>query len=102
MRSTSSNGGSPKAATSSTKPKPLPEQSRRLEYTEVEMIDHVYISVTEIERSFAFYTAALQPLGWSPFGNYDSASGPADVPGLYGIGDNLYGSGEAVGASIRL
>ena len=66
------------------------------------MIDHVYIAVTDIERSFAFYTATLKPLGWSPFGNYDSASGPAGVPDLYGIGDNLYGIGEAVGASIWL
>ena len=40
------------------------------------MIDHVYISVTNIERSLAFYVEALKPLGWSPVGNYDSASGP--------------------------
>jgi catechol 2,3-dioxygenase-like lactoylglutathione lyase family enzyme len=27
------------------------------------VIDHVYISVTDIERSLAFYLEALKPLG---------------------------------------
>jgi len=62
------------------------------------MIDHVYISVTVIDRSLAFYLEALKPLGWSAFGNYDSASGPKGVPSLYGIGDDVYGSGKAVGS----
>lgn len=66
------------------------------------MIDHVYISVTDIERSLGFYLDALQPLGWSAFGNYKAASGPAEVPELYGIGDDVYGSGKAVGSSIWL
>ena len=66
------------------------------------MIDHVYISVTDIDRSLAFYVEALKPLGWSAFGNYDSASGPKGVPSLYGIGDDVYGSGKAVGSSIWL
>ena len=66
------------------------------------MIDHVYISVTNIEKSLAFYGEALKPLGWSPFGNYDSASGPKGVPNLYGIVDDVYGSGKAVGSSIWL
>ena len=66
------------------------------------MIDHVYISVTDIDRSLAFYLDALQPLGWSAFGNYEAASGPEAVPDLYGIGDDLYGGGKAVGSSIWL
>ena len=66
------------------------------------MIDHVYISVTDIERSLAFYVETLKPLGWSAFSNYDSASGPKGVPSLYGIGDDVYGSGKAVGSSIWL
>ncbi len=66
------------------------------------MIDHVYISVTDIERSLAFYAEALKALGWSAFGNYDSASGPKGVPDLYGIGDDMFGSGKAVGSSIWL
>jgi catechol 2,3-dioxygenase-like lactoylglutathione lyase family enzyme len=67
-----------------------------------QMIDHVYISVTDIDRSLAFYSEALKPLGWSVFGNYDSASGPEGVPDLYGIGDDAYGKGKAVGSSIWL
>ena len=66
------------------------------------MIDHVYISVTNIGKSLAFYSEALKPLGWSAFGNYDSASGPDGVPDLYGIGDDVFGSGKAVGSSIWL
>src|SRR5258708_39229093 len=66
------------------------------------MIDHVYISVTDIDRSLAFYSEALKPLGWSPVGNYDSASGPKGVPDLYGIGDDVFGKGKAVGSSIWL
>src|SRR3984893_12807662 len=64
------------------------------------MIDHIYISVTDIDRSLAFYSEALKALGWSAFGNYDSASGPKGVPNLYGIGDDVFGSGKAVGSSI--
>jgi len=66
------------------------------------MIDHVYISVTNIEKSMAFYVAALKPLGWSEFGKYDAASGPDTVPSLYGLGDQTYVSGTGVGSSIWL
>lgn len=66
------------------------------------MIDHVYISVTNIEKSLAFYLEALKPLGWKAFGDYDAASGPAGIPNLYGIGDDVYGSGKTVGSSIWL
>jgi catechol 2,3-dioxygenase-like lactoylglutathione lyase family enzyme len=64
------------------------------------MIDHVYISVTNIEKSLAFYLAALKPLGWREFGNYDAASGPDTVPDLHGIGDHTYVSGTGVGSSV--
>jgi catechol 2,3-dioxygenase-like lactoylglutathione lyase family enzyme len=67
-----------------------------------QVIDHVYISVTNIERSLAFYVEALKPLGWSPVGNYDSASGPQGVPDLYGVVDDVFGSGKAIGSSIWL
>lgn len=68
----------------------------------IQLIDHVYISVLNIDKSLAFYSEALKPLGWKVFGNYDSASGPKGVPDLYGIGDDSYGSGKAVGSSIWL
>lgn len=66
------------------------------------MIDHVYISVTDIKKSLAFYTEALQPIGWSFFGNYDSALGPSGIPDLYGIVDDVYRSGKGGGSSIWL
>ena len=66
------------------------------------MIDHVYISVADIEKSLAFYAEALKPLGWRKFGNYDASSGPDNVPNLYGLGDDIYVSGTGVGSSIWL
>jgi len=66
------------------------------------MLDHVYISVSNVTRSFAFYAAALDPLGWCELGNYDSASGPEGVPDLCGLGDAAYGTGVAIGSSIWL
>jgi len=66
------------------------------------MIDHIYISVTDIGRSLGFYSAALAPLGWREVGNYDSATGPSGVPDLFGLADDAYGSGTAVGSSIWL
>ena len=48
------------------------------------VLDHIYISVSDVPRSVAFYAAALQPLGWRELGSYDSSTGPADVPDLYG------------------
>ena len=68
----------------------------------LEMIDHVYISVTNVERSLVFYVDALKPLGWSRFGNYEAGSGPESVPDLYGLGDHAYASGTGVGSSIWL
>jgi catechol 2,3-dioxygenase-like lactoylglutathione lyase family enzyme len=66
------------------------------------VIDHVYVSVTDVDRSLAFFASALGPLGWRELGNYDSSTGPNTVPDLYGLADDAYGSGVAVGASIWL
>jgi len=66
------------------------------------VIDHVYISVTNIEKSLAFYLEALKPLGWAKSGNYDAAAGPGTVPDLYGLGDHSYVSGTGAGPSIWL
>jgi len=66
------------------------------------MIDHVYISVTSIEKSLAFYLEALKPLGWRVLGTYDASSGPSTVPDLHGLGDDTYVSGSGVGSSIWL
>ena len=66
------------------------------------MLDHIYISVSDVRRSLAFYAAALEPLGWRAMGSYDSSTGPAGVPDLHGLADEAYGSGVAVGSSIWL
>jgi catechol 2,3-dioxygenase-like lactoylglutathione lyase family enzyme len=66
------------------------------------VLDHVYISVSDVPRSVAFYAAALEPLGWKELGSYDSSTGAAGVPDLYGLADWAYGSGVAVGSSIWL
>ena len=66
------------------------------------VLDHLYISVSDIPRSLSFYAATLKPLGWRDLGTYDSSTGPAGVPDLYGLGDESYGSGVAVGCSIWL
>jgi catechol 2,3-dioxygenase-like lactoylglutathione lyase family enzyme len=66
------------------------------------MLDHIYISVSDVPRSLGFYAAALEPLGWRRLGSYDSSAGPAGVPDLHGLADAAYGSGQAVGSSIWL
>jgi catechol 2,3-dioxygenase-like lactoylglutathione lyase family enzyme len=66
------------------------------------MIDHVYISVTNIESSLAFYSATLERLGWRECGSYNAASGPEGVPSLFGLCDDIYGTGNGVGSSIWL
>jgi catechol 2,3-dioxygenase-like lactoylglutathione lyase family enzyme len=66
------------------------------------VLDHIYISVSDVSRSLIFYAATLEPLGWRELGSYDSSAGPAEVPDLYGLADGAYGSGVAVGCSIWL
>lgn len=66
------------------------------------MLDHIYISVSDVPRSLDFYMAALAPLGWREIGSYDSSAGPAWVPDLHGLAEDAYGSGVAVGSSIWL
>jgi len=63
------------------------------------MIDHVYISVTNLTRSAAFYKSFLSSLGWREFGLHKSAS--PNVPDLHGFVESNYGAGE-VGSSIWL
>lgn len=51
------------------------------------MLDHVFISVSDLTRSIAFYTAALTPLGIHDRVDYDGADGPAGHPDLKGFGN---------------
>lgn len=50
------------------------------------MLDHIFLTVTDIGRSIAFYEAALAPLGIEHALDYDGKDGPAGHPDLKGFG----------------
>ena len=52
------------------------------------MLDHVFISVSDIDRSIAFYEAALAPLGIVHAHDYGGKDGPPGHPDLKGFGAN--------------
>jgi catechol 2,3-dioxygenase-like lactoylglutathione lyase family enzyme len=52
------------------------------------MLDHVFLSVSDVNRSIAFYTAALAPLGIVNRHDYDGRNGPIGHPDLKGFGAN--------------
>ncbi|MFK0333189.1 VOC family protein [Rhizobium sp. NPDC090275] len=52
------------------------------------MLDHVFISVSDIDRSIAFYEAALTPLGIVHAHDYEGKDGPPGHPDLKGFGAN--------------
>ncbi|MBB4105792.1 VOC family protein [Allorhizobium borbori] len=52
------------------------------------MLDHVFISVSDIDRSIAFYEATLVPLGIVHAHDYDGKDGPPGHPDLKGFGAN--------------
>ena len=52
------------------------------------MLDHVFLTVSDIEHSIAFYTAALAPLGITTRVDYDGRNGPPGHPDLKGFGAN--------------
>jgi catechol 2,3-dioxygenase-like lactoylglutathione lyase family enzyme len=52
------------------------------------MLDQVFLSVSDIDRSIAFYEAALAPLGIAHAVDYDGRQGSAGHPDLKGFGAN--------------
>ena len=52
------------------------------------LLDHVFLTVSEIERSISFYTAALAPLGVKRLFDYEGRNGPPGHPDLKGFGAN--------------
>lgn len=50
------------------------------------MLDHIFLSVSDIERSIRFYEAALVPLGITTRLDYDGKDGPPGHPDLKGFG----------------
>lgn len=52
------------------------------------MLDHIFLSVSNIDRSIAFYTATLTPLGITQRVDFDGKDGPSGHPDLKGFGKN--------------
>ncbi|MCK0714396.1 VOC family protein [Chromohalobacter sarecensis] len=52
------------------------------------MLDHLFLSVSDIERSIRFYEAVLRPLGITARLDYDGKDGPSGHPDLKGFGAN--------------
>ncbi|HEX9849832.1 VOC family protein [Candidatus Deferrimicrobium sp.] len=52
------------------------------------MLDHVFLSVSNLERSIAFYTTVLPALGITRRVDYDGKNGPPGHPDLKGFGAN--------------
>jgi len=50
------------------------------------MLDHIFVSVRDVDRSVRFYTAALAPLGITSRVDYDGKDGPPGHPDLTGFG----------------
>lgn len=50
------------------------------------MLDHIFLTVSNIDEAIAFYSHALAPLGISDRLSYDGREGPAGHPDLEGFG----------------
>lgn len=50
------------------------------------MLDHIFLSVSDIKRSIHFYEVALTPLGITARLDYDGKDGPPGHPDLKGFG----------------
>ncbi len=50
------------------------------------MLDHVFLTVSDLKRSIAFYEAALAPLGINERFDFDGRNGPPGHPDLKGFG----------------
>ncbi|WP_095100798.1 VOC family protein [Pseudomonas sp. Irchel 3A5] len=52
------------------------------------MLDHIFLSVSNIARSISFYEGVLVPLGITGRLDYDGKDGPPGHPDLKGFGAN--------------
>src|SRR6267378_5942570 len=53
------------------------------------LLDHVILTVKDLDRSIAFYEAALKPLGIVHALDYDGKNGPVGHPDLKGFGRDV-------------
>ena len=61
------------------------------------MLDHAGLKVSDLDRSKEFYTAALEPLGYSLAMEFEGAAGYASPEG---VADFWLSSGEGAGTHI--
>lgn len=71
------------------------------------MLDHIFLTVSDVDRSIAFYTAALAPLGITQRFDYNGRNGPPGHPDLKGFGtkDRLFfwlRAGEAAPGAVHV
>lgn len=52
------------------------------------MLDHIFLTVSDTDRSIAFYESVLPILGITGRHDYDGKEGPAGHPDLKGFGAN--------------
>ena len=52
------------------------------------MLDHIFLTVSDLDRSIAFYEAALPTIGVDRRLDYDGRDGPPGHPDLKGFGAN--------------
>ena len=50
------------------------------------MLDHIFVTVNNLDKSISFYEQALAPLGIRHVVDYDGADGPPGHPDLKGFG----------------
>ena len=52
------------------------------------MLDHVFLTVSNMKRSISFYEAVLAPLGINERFDFNGKNGPPGHPDLKGFGEN--------------
>ncbi|MCX0500258.1 VOC family protein [Erwinia billingiae] len=71
------------------------------------MLDHIFLTVSDTDRSVAFYCQALTPLGITVRHDFDGKDGPPGHPDLKGFGANgriffWLRAGQPAGSTIHV